>query len=332
MRYIQGLTRETSLMLERIYRESKYYQVRQRAHCIRLSYQGTEISQLMKIFEVSRNTIYNWFNNWDKFSLAGLYNEKGRGRKSLFSQSEKEQIKEWVKETPKNLEKVRERIEQEWEIKASKDTIKRVLKSLKMGWHRIKRTVGGNPIPEFYLQKTQELQELKERAKKGEIDLRYVDESGFCLIPCIPYAWQSKQEKIQVKSQNSQRLNVVGFLNIDNNLDVYTFDKSINGDVIVACIDDFCKKIIKETVLVMDNSSVHQNNALWEKEKEWSEKGLTIFFLPTYSPQLNKIEILWRLMKYKWLEISAYESYSALVESVENILRDFGDKYTINFA
>ena len=90
----------------------------------------------------------------------------------------------------------------------------------------------------------------------------------------------------------------------------------------------------------MDNSSVHQNNYLWNKESEWAEKGLEIFFLPTYSPyakryplgQLNIIEILWRFIKYKWLETEDYESYSTLVEAVENILINFGTKYTINFA
>ena len=31
---------------------------------------------------------------------------------------------------------------------------------------------------------------LKERDKKGEIDLRYLDEAGFSLTPCVPYCWQ----------------------------------------------------------------------------------------------------------------------------------------------
>lgn len=82
----------------------------------------------------------------------------------------------------------------------------------------------------------------------------------------------------------------------------------------------------------MDNSSIHQNNFLWNKEEEWAEKGLYIFFLPIYSPHLNIIEILWRFIKYKWLENNAYDSYSALVESVEEILINFGTEYTINFV
>ena len=37
-------------------------------------------------------------------------------------------------------------------------------------------------------------------------------------------------------------------------------------------------------------------------------------------------------MKYKWVETSAYSSWKDLVEYVEKVLRDFGTKYTINFA
>ncbi|MGB6300402.1 MAG: IS630 family transposase [Rivularia sp. (in: cyanobacteria)] len=332
MRYIKGLSKETLKILDRIYHQSKYYQVRQRAHCIKLSFQGYKISELMKLFKVSRNTIYNWFNNWDLESLAGLYNNPGRGRKTIFNINQQKVIKEWVKETPKNLEKVQDRIEKEWGILASKDTIKRVLKIASMGWYRIKRIVGGVPIPAFYDKKYQELQKLKEQESIGEIEIRYVDESGFCLIPYIPYAWQESKQKTTEKSQQSKRLNVLGFLTRNNELEAYAFDCSINSDVVIACIDDFCKKITKKTVLVMDNSSIHQNNFLWDKEEEWSKKGLYIFFLPTYSPHLNIIEILWRFIKYKWLEVNAYDSYSTLVEAVENILINFGSEYTINFA
>ncbi len=51
-------------------------------------------------------------------------------------------------------------------------------------------------------------------------------------------------------------------------------------------------------------------------------KRLEIFFLPTYSPELNIIEILWRFIKYQWLETNAYESYSALVKAVEDLVRN----------
>jgi transposase len=92
---------------------------------IQLSYEGYQISELMKIFKVSRHTIYNWFNNWETCGLGGLYNQPGQGRKNIFNEQQQKIIKEWVKETPKNLGLVPEKILKQWGITASKDTIKR---------------------------------------------------------------------------------------------------------------------------------------------------------------------------------------------------------------
>lgn len=47
---------------------------------------------------------------------------------------------------------------------------------------------------------------------------------------------------------------------------------------------------------------------MYDKLDEWKERQIEIFQLPSYSPQLNLIEILWRFMKYEWIEISAYRS------------------------
>jgi hypothetical protein len=47
---------------------------------------------------------------------------------------------------------------------------------------------------------------------------------------------------------------------------------------------------------------------------------------------LNMIEILWRFMKYEWIELWAYTSWTHMVEYVENILKKFGTEYKINFS
>jgi transposase len=332
MRFITRLAPETQQLLKTIEQKSKYYQVRHRAKSILLSYQGYSIGQIMSIFNISRNTVYNWFNNWENDGLNGLYNLKGKGRKSILNSQQELEVKELIKSQPKTLKLVQQKVENEWGIKISKDTIKRIAKKKGMGWYRLKKRVKGQVCPELYQEKKRELELLKKAEREGKIDLYYGDESGFSLVPCLPYGWQDKGERIEIESSLSKRLNVLGFMKTNNELESYIFESSINSDVVIACIDNLCGKIRKETVLVMDNASIHQNKKFWEKEKEWQEKGLKIFFLPPYSPQLNKIEILWRFMKYKWLDNSCYNSYSDLVKGVENILINFGLKYTINFA
>jgi hypothetical protein len=57
-----------------------------------------------------------------------------------------------------------------------------------MTWRRIRKKVKCQPEPEIYPQKKEALEILSEEDKQGIIDLRYDDESVFCLVPYIPYA------------------------------------------------------------------------------------------------------------------------------------------------
>ncbi len=67
--------------------------------------------------------------------------------------------------------------------------------------------------------------------------------------------------------------------------------------------------------------------------EEWDRRGMTLYFLCTYSPELNLIEILWRKIKYEWIPISAYESISNLRAALRNIIDSFGpNEYRIDFS
>jgi len=178
MRYIKGLTPETLNILTRIYQSSNFPQVRTRALCIKLSNQGYTINELIKIFNVSRNTIYNWFNNWEKFALAGLYNNLGRGRKNILNEAQVTKIKEWVEAEPKNLNNVKNKIKEEWKITISKDTIKRTLKKQKMKWKRLRRVPGKKPEPKLYEHKLKAIEKLKILEEQEKLEIRYGDESG----------------------------------------------------------------------------------------------------------------------------------------------------------
>jgi transposase len=332
MKYIESLSPETVKMLGRIYRQSEHHQVRQRAHCILMSFQGLTMTQLMALFMVSRKTVFNWFQAWERHQLIGLYNEPGRGRKPLFNPEQKAQIREWVKAEPRNLKKVLGQIQETWDISASLETIKRVLKSVGMSWRRIRKRVAGVPDGVEYATQVAALGVLKDLDAAGEIDLRYADEAGFSLVPLVPYAWQDKTDGIEVPSQRSPQLNVFGLLNRGNQFDAYTFVGSITAAVVIAVLDQFSQTRQQRTVVVLDRASIHTSQAVDAMQSEWAERQLEIFWLPAYSPQLNLIEILWRFIKYQWLEFSAYKDWDSLVEAVENILKEVGKKYVINFA
>ena len=98
--------------------------------------------------------------------------------------------------------------------------------------------------------------------------------------------------------------------------------------------DDFTLTLAKPTVVILDNASYHKSKKFNSHLSKWSNRGLTLLYLPPYSPQLNIIEILWKFMKYYWIEYTAYLSYDNLLKYVKKIFANYGtgkDEYFINF-
>jgi len=168
-------------------------------------------------------------------------------------------------------------------------------------------------------------------AQAGYIRLWYGDESGFSLTPSVPYGWTQQGQQVGILSQRSARLNVFGLLGTDNQLISYPRCASVNTAFVTACLDDFVSTIAHPTVVVLDNAPMHRSEAFRSKLPEWQEKGLYIFFLPSYSPHLNRIERIWKQIKYSWLRAEDYFSFENLKQAVIRILAEFGTTFTLNF-
>ena len=105
----------------------------------------------------------------------------------------------------------------------------------------------------------------------------------------------------------------------------------VDSAVVVECFEQFSQQIDKRTYVLIDNAPVHRSREFIDQIPKWVKRGLIVKYLPSYAPELNLIEILWRFMKYHWLPFSAYASFQCLLEAVEDILIRFGTDYTISF-
>src|SRR5262245_41684582 len=128
MRFIRDLSPETQRLLRRCYKASQYHRVRQRAHCMLLSFDGKTTKELMHIFDVERLTISHWFDAWESQHFAGLYDRARCGRPPKLTEAEHEQAHQYIAQNPKNMKKVVNRIAQETSQCVSTKTLKRLLK------------------------------------------------------------------------------------------------------------------------------------------------------------------------------------------------------------
>jgi hypothetical protein len=107
---------------------------------------------------------------------------------------------------------------------------------------------------------------------------------------------------------------------------------SLHTGVVLACCDAFGQPLTTKTVVVIDHASIHTREDFEDRLPSWQKNGLIIKYLPPYAPELHRIEILWRRIKYTWLPFSASACLNALSEALETILSQVGSEYQITFA
>ena len=110
------------------------------------------------------------------------------------------------------------------------------------------------------------------------------------------------------------------------------FDRNIVSADVVDYFDRFSETITKLTVVAIDNVSIHTAGKVKEKLTVREEKGLYLYYLPTYSPGLNLIEIIWRRGKYRWLPLKAYSSFDELWINLKEVLSEIGHKHILYLA
>lgn len=107
---------------------------------------------------------------------------------------------------------------------------------------------------------------------------------------------------------------------------------SMDANFFIDFLEEICPKYDKPITLILDNASIHKAKEIQPRIDALRKKGLTLYFIPPYSPELNRIEVLWRLMKHRWMEFKC-RTINQLNEDVSEILDHFGTgKYKLNFS
>ena len=120
-----------------------------------------------------RVTLYNWFDAWDQDKFVGLYDRKGRERNPTFSDSQQEQIKQWVKQNLRNLTRVVAKASAIFGKLVSKKTIQRVIKALVLTWRCVHYCLKERPNPGIYVQEKQERLHFSQKRETELIDLAF---------------------------------------------------------------------------------------------------------------------------------------------------------------
>ena len=208
VRYVRPLTENQRHTLAAIMKHDAIPRARVRAHGILLSAQGLRIKEIAKIYQVDRDTVATWIKKWEQSGMASLYDKPRSGRPPKLTPEEKDLARQYIKEDPRCLKQVVERLSQKTAQRLSISSLKRLAKKAGLRWKRVRKSFKSLREPAEFTKCQRELEALHKQEDQGKIDLYYCDESGFTLDPYIPYAWQESGTVIELPATKGTRINV----------------------------------------------------------------------------------------------------------------------------
>ncbi len=140
MRFVCPRAEQQRELLERTMKNDASHRARMRAHGLLLSSEGITIKAIAKIYHVDRDTVSTWIKKWGKHGDKSLHDQPRSGRPTTLNATEKELAKQYIKEEPRSLKTVVERLAQKTAKRLSISSLKRLAKKARLRWKRVRKS------------------------------------------------------------------------------------------------------------------------------------------------------------------------------------------------
>ena len=146
-----------------------------------------------------------------------------------------------------------------------------------------------------------------------------MDAAHFVLAPCLGYLWS--QVRLWLKAPSGrQRLNVLGALNaVTHKLVTVINDTYINSQSVCDLLWKIARLNLQTPVtLILDNARYQRASIVQQLA---ARLHIELLFLPSYSPNLNLIERLWKFVKKQCLYSRYYSDFGHFKNSIVDCLK-----------
>jgi|SRR3989339_542658 len=151
-----------------------------------------------------------------------------------------------------------------------------------------------------------------------------MDETTVTLEPNISYDWMPTNTKRLLKINHSgQKDCIIGGVLPDTGDTVFIQTNKIDSQTVSIFIQELSENYSEyDNILILDNASFH---VAQETPNFPVPKNVRLLYLPTYSPDLNPIERLWKYFKDEFINNRFFENIYHLRNTVNDALYNLLD-------
>ena len=266
-----------------------------------------KINNIAEAFGVRREAVSRWISKAKKYGKESLRKRKAKGKEPKLDKEDKKQIISWLRksamefgfETPL------------WDCKRIQKMVKKELSkeiAISNLWKTLRKWNLTPQKPEkVALEKNQrkvtewlntEWPKIQAHARRWQAMLYFQDESGVSLIPVLGKTWAKKGKTPKIKvTGNKGGFCVTSAISPAGRMVFRIENHTIHAEDHI----DFLKQIIKhhphrKIIVIEDNAKPHIAGLVKDFVRDNKNK-IAVYYLPTYSPDLNPDEKVWKYLK-----------------------------------
>ncbi len=296
------------------------------------------VSTVAERVGMSESTIYAWLHAFLARQFASLVYRTSPGRPARLTKAQKQRLAALVEAGPEaagyptgcwNSAIIQDLIQREFGVLYSVQYVAALLRNLGFSYQQARFVSAHLDEARRQHWRTVEWPAIVREARRRGALLLFGDEASFAQWGSLGYTWAPRGQQPLVRTCGKRKgYKVFGLL------DYFTgrlFARGHSGRFTAESYCAFLAAVLAATdqpiVLVQDGARYHtakDTRAFFAAHAD----RLTVYQLPTYSPDYNPIEHLWRNIKRRNTHNRYFPTFATLTEAVETALTHFQDHPT----
>lgn len=303
--------------------------VRCRALTLVLKSQNIAHHKIADTVNLCTNTVREYFGMYQQGGIDQLTMISFRKPESKLAPFKSIIIEYFEKTPPSTMAQACFDIEKLIGVSIKIEAMRRYVKFLGLKYRKVGAIPAKADIDAQQKYYNEQLKPRLDEAKAGKRQVYFVDAAHFVLGAFLSYLWSFVRVFVRTPC-GRQRFNVLGALNaITKKIITVTNDSYITSIQVCELLRKLAVSTTLPITLVLDNARYQRCHLVMDLAKEL---GIELLFLPAYSPNLNLIERLWKLVKKECLNSRYYENFPLFRNAIQAFLDTMNDTHQKKLA
>lgn len=293
------------------------------------------VSEIVELLPVSDQAVRQWIKRYLTQGIRGLRSGKSPGRPPKLSKTQRKALAKLIKAGPEacgfpgscwRTPMIQHLIQEQFGVFYNARYISELLKT--MGFSYQKATFVARKrdkaARKSWLNNT--WPKILKRAKEKNAYVLFGDEASFPQWGSLSYTWAPIGKQPVVQTSGIRRgYKVFGLIDyFSGRFFSKGHEGKLNADSYIDFLTELLSKTRKHIILIQDGAPYHQGRKMTAFFKKHVDR-ISVFKLPSYSPDFNPIEKLWKKIKEKGIHMKYFPTFDDLQSKVNEMLGLFDD-------